>query len=692
MHGTRKHDKKQIKNISESIKQYGWTQPLVLDKNNEIVIGHGRYFAAQVLKLAEVPCVYVDDLTPEQVKALRIADNKLNESPWDLDILKEEIDGLDFGNIELEFDLDEKPRVREDDYNPEPPAEPKAQLGDLYQLGRHRLLCGDSTILTDVEKLMGDQKADMLLTDPPYNVALGTGGAYASNPSGHDIKENGAFLLNDDMPDDEFVQFLIDALSNALMVMKPGAAFHVWHADYERYNFEKAVRGAGLMIRQTLIWVKDHFTLSRQDFQWQHEPCQPAGTMVRTPAGDVPIESLVDGDEVVSFDKYSGCVRGYRHGYKVRTANRHYVGKIYSVSAGGKTTRVTDNHQFSVKYSPESKKKYCTYLMRRGNWWRVGMTRTYDARGFGLKSRFKMENAEEAWLIEVFDKASDAQLGEQYLSTVYGIPYTHWEVERGIKSESNQRTVAQIMAFYNRLDLDLMEKNANRLLDDFGRSRRYPLITRENLSMPCSKAVTVLVNACNLIPDLMVVPVPYEKWVGDRTLEYLPIESVTMDPFDGTVYSLAVDKYEHYIADGIITHNCLYGEKPLPYPETAEVGDEYESCTYGWVKGSHYWFKNRKQTTTLYFDRPKASKEHPTMKPILLFDYEMKCNTLVGENVLDLFGGSGTTIMAAEQNGRNAFVVEFDPRFVDVIIDRWEQFTGEKAVLLSRDDNYVAEG
>ena len=136
----------------------------------------------------------------------------------------------------------------------------------------------------------------------------------------------------------------------------------------------------------------------------------------------------------------------------------------------------------------------------------------------------------------------------------------------------------------------------------------------------------------------------------------------------------------------------LTGEILLPPGQTGEyeIGDEHETAIYGWVEGSgHYWFKNRKQTTVMYFDRPKASREHPTMKPILLFDYEMKCNTLTGENVLDLFGGSGTTIIAAEQNGRSAFCMEYDPRFVDVIIDRWESFTGQKAVLLSKGDNYT---
>lgn len=127
---------------------------------------------------------------------------------------------------------------------------------------------------------------------------------------------------------------------------------------------------------------------------------------------------------------------------------------------------------------------------------------------------------------------------------------------------------------------------------------------------------------------------------------------------------------------------CLAGEYFVDDPD--EAADEFGHCLYGWANGApHLWMKNRRQSTVLYFDKPSASKEHPTMKPILLFNYEMQCNTQPGDLVLDLFGGSGTAIMAAEQNGRAAYVMEFDPKYVDVIIDRWEKFTGEKAVLLN---------
>ena len=272
--------------------------------------------------------------------------------------------------------------VVEDNYEPKPPEEPKAKYGDVYQLGRHRLMCGDSTSIDDVTKLVDGQMMDMLLTDPPYNV---------------DYEGVAGKIQNDKMKSEEFRQFLSDAISCAVSAMKPGSVFYIWHASSKAQQFFEACDDCGLEVRQVLIWIKDRFVLGRQDFQWAHEP-------------------------------------------------------------------------------------------------------------------------------------------------------------------------------------------------------------------------------------------------------------------------------------------CMYGEVPgLSEEETADV----DASLYGWTEGAHHWYKNRKQKTVLEFDRPNASRQHPTMKPVLLFDYQIKCNTKEGDNVLDLFGGSGTTIIAAEQDGRNAFVMELDPKYVDVIIDRWETLTGEKAVLLN---------
>lgn len=376
----KKHDKRQIDNVAESIRQYGFVQPVVIDSDGVIVIGHCRALAAKKLGMECVPCVRVDDLTPEQVNALRLVDNKTNESAWDMDLLSREIPEINLNGFDFDWGLSDEigTTVVEDGFDPEITDDPVSKHGELYRLGNHRLMCGDSTSLTDVQTLMGGAQADMLLTDPPYNV---------------DYQGTAGKIKNDNMEDSAFRRFLTECLSNASAVMKPGAPFYVWHADSEGYNFRGACRDSNLRVRQCLIWVKNSLVLGRQDYQWKHEP-------------------------------------------------------------------------------------------------------------------------------------------------------------------------------------------------------------------------------------------------------------------------------------------CLYGEVEIDE-------DEHDPCLYGWKNGKkHYFFKNRRQTTVLNFDKPRKSAEHPTMKPIKLFDYQMQCSSKPGDNILDLFAGSGTTIMACEQNGRNAYCMELDPRFVDVIIKRWEAFTGQKAVRL----------
>lgn len=288
--------------------------------------------------------------------------------------------------------------------------------------------------------------------------------------------------------------------------------------------------------------------------------------------------------------------------------------------------------------------------MRRGNWWRVGHTRAYDARQFGLKSRLSQEKAEEAWLIELYDNRLDAQVGEQILAVKYGIPYTHWEVERGMAVTENVRNEKQIADIYDALDLELLRENAYRLLHDFGRSERFPLITKLTVGQRFSTRVTAKINACNLIPELMQVPIPTGNGKDNPNFTWEVIEKVDYKPFDGMVYSLAVEKHHHYIADGIITHNCLYG----------------------WKDGAaHNWYSDRKQSTVIDWDRPTKSVIHPTMKPVGLVGYLMKNSSRKGEVVYDGFGGSGTTLIAAEQLGRTCKMVELSPHYVSVIIARY---------------------
>ena len=163
--------------VANSIKEFGFKVPIVIDSNNVIICGHTRYKAAKKLKLKTVPCIIADDLNEEQIKAYRLADNKVAElAEWDFCLLSEELDeifDIDMEEFGFSLETEEEKGVEEDDFEPELPEEPKAKLGDIYQLGNHRLMCGDSTLIDDVEKLMDGSKADMVFTDPPYNCNYG---------------------------------------------------------------------------------------------------------------------------------------------------------------------------------------------------------------------------------------------------------------------------------------------------------------------------------------------------------------------------------------------------------------------------------------------------------------------------------------------------------------------------------------
>ncbi|HAP5599495.1 TPA: ParB N-terminal domain-containing protein [Enterococcus faecalis] len=378
-----RHNEDAITAVAKSIEKFGFKVPIVVDASNVIVNGHTRLKAAKYLGLKEVPAIIADDLTPEQIKAFRLADNKVGEiATWDEELLNAELDelaDLDFDMTEFGFDLPdiegEEVEVIEDEFEEELPAEPISKLGDIYQLGRHRLMCGDSTNSLEVEKLMGNKKADLLITDPPYNVAYEGKGKEALT------------IKNDSKETNEFHSFLYEAFSAAINNMKLGSSFYVWYASSEVVNFHTALEEAGFLVKQELIWNKNSMVLSRQDYHWKHEP-----------------------------------------------------------------------------------------------------------------------------------------------------------------------------------------------------------------------------------------------------------------------------------------------------------------CLYGWASGgSHSWYSDRKQTTILNFDRPTVNKEHPTMKPVALFDYQIKNSSKQGDCILDLFGGSGTTLIACEQNEREAYLMELDPRYVDVIIARWEAFTGEVAVKISGNDTAVVD-
>lgn len=264
---TRKHQKKDVDNIAKSIEKYGMCDAIgIWGEQNIIVEGHGRLMACKQLGMTEVPCVRLDHLTDEQRREYAIAHNATAElSEWDLDILPDELAELDLSDFDFDFGIegeeeeteiveDEAPEVDED-------ADPIAKLGDIWQLGRHRLMCGDSTELESVEKLMGGQMADMLLTDPPYNVSY------------EGKTKQKLTIQNDSMDNDSFRQFLRDAFTCANAVMKSGAVFYIWHADLEAYNFRGACQDIGWKVRECLIWNKNSLVMGRFDYHWKHEPC-----------------------------------------------------------------------------------------------------------------------------------------------------------------------------------------------------------------------------------------------------------------------------------------------------------------------------------------------------------------------------------------------------------------------------------
>lgn len=371
------HPERQIEQIRSSILEFGFNDPIAIDENNVVIEGNGRLMAIKDLGYKEVDCIRIEGLTEDQKRAYILVHNQLTmNTGFDIEILNKELEkikDIDMTQFDLEIDIDFDLNIDlggtvEEDNVPEPDenAEPKAKLGDIYKLGNHRLMCGDSTSLEDVAKLMGEEKADMLLTDPPYNVDY------------EGKTEDKLTIKNDKMSDGNFRDFLVNAFKAADSVMKPGAVFYIWRAESEGYNFRGACLDAGWKVRQCIIWNKNSMVLGRQDYQWKHEP-----------------------------------------------------------------------------------------------------------------------------------------------------------------------------------------------------------------------------------------------------------------------------------------------------------------CLYGWKDGaSHLWASDRKQTTVIDFNRPTKADIHPTMKPVGLFDYQIKNNTKQGDIVLDLFNGSGTTIMACEQNKRVARCMELDPRYVDAAIKRWEDFTGQKAELI----------
>ena len=271
---SRTHSEEQVAQIAASIKEWGFTTAVLVDESGSIIAGHGRLMAARKLGLTSLPVMVAKDWTDAQKRAYVIADNKLAlNAGWDNDLLALELGELGDLGFDLELTgftdaeikalmpVDVTEGLTDPDEAPPAPENPSTKPGDVWVMGKHRLMCGDSTSMDDLAKLCEGQLVDMWLTDPPYNVA-------------YEGKTKDALKIkNDEMGDEQFRQFLRDAYTAADSVMKAGAVFYIWHADSEGYNFRGAAKDAGWAVRQCLIWKRSNLVMGRQDYHWKHEPC-----------------------------------------------------------------------------------------------------------------------------------------------------------------------------------------------------------------------------------------------------------------------------------------------------------------------------------------------------------------------------------------------------------------------------------
>jgi len=271
INNARTHSPEQVKKLRASLREFGFINPIIIDKDYGIVAGHGRLLAAKEEGMDKVPCVFAEHLTEAQKKAYIIADNRMAmDAGWDEELLRVEIEALEAEAFDLSLtgfeasDLsklfDGGKDVQDDDFDVDAELEKPVitKLGDIWILGRHRLVCGDSTKADTFDALLEGKKANMVLTDPPYNV---------------DYEGTAGKIKNDNMASEQFYQFLLDAFTQMESHMADDASIYVFHADIEGLNFRRAFGDAGFYLSGCCIWKKPSLVLGRSQYQWQHEPC-----------------------------------------------------------------------------------------------------------------------------------------------------------------------------------------------------------------------------------------------------------------------------------------------------------------------------------------------------------------------------------------------------------------------------------
>jgi DNA modification methylase len=680
----RKHPEEQANALRGILAEIGYVDALMVrelpDGALQIVDGHLR---AETTPDAEVPVLVVDLDDKEAEKVLATFDPLGAMAEPDEEQLAALLKGIETDSEALAALLEQladdaaKGRavdVVEDDI-PAPPDAATTKLGDLIILGEHRLLCGDSSKPEDVDRLLDGAVIHLVNSDPPYNVkveprsnnAIAAGLSSFTNshhqgmdlarhpekakPTQKKLRAKDRPLANDFVSDDEFDRLLAAWFGNMARVLAPGRGFYIWGGYANCANYPPVLKACGLYFSQAVIWHKQHPVLTRKDFMGDHEWCQPPDTCVLTASGTSSLHALRDRDRVVSFYDHSSAVVGLRDGLEVQVGHREYSGQLYGVTAAGRQSWSSDGHLWTVRLCRDYGRKWCVYLMRRGSWWRVGVTKMRTTWGFGVKGRLCSELGDEAWILNLHDSHADARIYEQLVSIQFGIPQTCWKEDLDLQ----RRQRSHIEDLYSRLDLARLAQNAEAALLAHNRSLAYPIVRRDDTRAKFGARQSIQVRACNLLPELMEIPVP----TGGQRIQWQPLQAVDVQPYSGPVYSLGVDKHQHYIADGLVTHNCFYG----------------------WKEGAGHKFFGPNNVPDVWSVKKLHSSKmvHLTEKPVELAARAMQYSSRAGENVLDLFGGSGSTLMAAEQTGRKAFLMELDPLYADVIVERFEKFTGKKA-------------
>ena len=329
-------------------------RPIVVNSDMVILGGNMRFKACKEAGLKEIPVIIADNLTEEQQREFLIKDNT-SGGEWDFEMLANEwdVEQLEEWGLDIPaFETDEVLEAEEDDFDATPPEEPITVLGDLYEIGEHRLLCGDSTQTDTFEKLMDGELADMVVTDPPYNV----------NYEG----SNGLKIQNDDMSNDDFYQFLYDFYTALNSYLKTGGAWYVWHADLEGMNFRKAFLDAGIKLTSTLIWNKNALVMGRSDYHWKHEPCLYGWKegSAHNWYSDRKQTTVLEFNKPLRNGEHPTMKPIELFAYQIKNSSK--VGDIVADAFGGSGTTMVACHQLKrkarvVEYDP----KYCDVIVKR---------------------------------------------------------------------------------------------------------------------------------------------------------------------------------------------------------------------------------------------------------------------------------------------------------------------------------------